>query len=104
MDAMRAMTRLNAEELQLGAKLYAEKLNKAKGPVRFIVPLRGWSSIDMEGMILYDPQEDRIFVEELRRHLKPEVKIVEVNCNLEDPEFARALVENFEEIFKEVKE
>ena len=98
------MTRLNAEELQLGAKLYAEKLNKAKGPVRFIVPLRGWSSIDMEGMILYDPQEDRIFVEELRRDLKPEVKIVEVNCNLEDPEFARALVENFEEIFKEVKE
>ncbi len=103
MDAMRDMTRLNGEELRMGAKLYAEKLNKAKGPVKFIIPLKGWSSIDGEGTILYDPEEDRIFVDELKKHLKPEVKVIEVDCNLEAPEFAKALVEEFDEIFSKVK-
>ena len=99
MDAMRAMTRLNEEELRLCAKLYAEKLNNAEGPVRFLIPLKGWSSIDREGIILYDPEEDRIFVEEFKKHVKSKVEIIEVDCNLEDPEFAQALVENFEQIF-----
>lgn len=100
MDAMRAMTRLNEEELLLCAKLYAEKLNKTKGPVKLLVPLKGWSSIDGEGTILYDPVEDRIFVEELKRLLKPKVKVIEVDCNLEDHEFAQAVVDSFDEIFK----
>lgn len=103
MDAMRAMTRLNKDELRLCAKLYAEKLNRAKGPVKFLIPLKGWSSIDREGTVLYDPEEDRILVEELKKLLKPEVEIVEVDCNLEDPEFAQALVDNFEKISGEVK-
>jgi uncharacterized protein (UPF0261 family) len=63
--------------------------------------LRGWSSIDKEGSVLYDPVEDRIFVDELRRHLKSEIEIEELDCNLEDPPFARALVESFDKIFKE---
>lgn len=100
MDAMRSMTRLNQEELRMCAQLYAEKLNKATGPVKFLLPLKGWSSIDGEGTILYDPEEDRIFTNELKKQLKPEVKVIEVDCNLESPEFAQALVETFDELFK----
>jgi uncharacterized protein (UPF0261 family) len=100
MDAMRAMTRLNQEELLMCAKLYADKLNKTKGPVKFLVPLKGWSSIDGEETILFDPVEDRIFMDELKRLLKPEVKVIEVDCNLENPEFAQAVVDSFDEIFK----
>jgi uncharacterized protein (UPF0261 family) len=100
MDAMRAMTRLNEEELRMGAGLYAGKLNKAAGPVKFVIPLKGWSSIDREGTVLHDPEEDRAFVRELQKRLQPAVEIVEVGCNLEDPDFARSLVENFEAIFK----
>jgi uncharacterized protein (UPF0261 family) len=95
-DEIRAATRFNTEELEIGAKVYAEKLNKAKGPVAILIPLRGWSSIDREGTILYDPEEDRVFVEELRRYLKPEIGIEEVDCNLEDPQFGLTLVEKFE--------
>jgi uncharacterized protein (UPF0261 family) len=100
-DEIRAMTRYNADEMKQAAKIYAEKLNRAKGPVKFLIPLRGWSSIDKEGSVLYDPVEDRIFVDELRRHLKSEIEIEELDCNLEDREFARALVESFDKIFKE---
>lgn len=94
-DEARVETRYNREELVTAAKVYAEKLNKAKGPVKFLFPTRGWSSLDREGSVLHAPEEDRVFVEELRRNLKPGVGIEELDCHLEDPEFALALVETF---------
>ena len=100
-DEIRFMTRYEPDEMRQGARAYAEKLNRAKGPVKFLFPLRGWSSIDKPGSVLYNPEEDRAFVDELRAHLKPEIQIEELDYNLEDPEFARALVESFDKIFKE---
>jgi uncharacterized protein (UPF0261 family) len=104
-DEIRFMTRLEPDEMRQGARLYAEKLNRAKRPVKFLVPLRGWSSIDKPGDALYNPEQDRVFFEELKAHLKPEapIEIIEVDCNLEDPEFARALVDSFAEIFGEIR-
>jgi len=86
--------------MRRGARLYAEKLNRAKSPVRFVVPLRGWSNVDKPGSPLYRPEEDRIFFEELKANLTKDIPIEEVDCNLEDPQFARALVESFDRIFK----
>ncbi len=102
-DEIRYMTRYTPEEMRQGARLYAEKFNRAKAPISFLVPLRGWSSIDKPGGVLYDPEKDRIFVEELKGQLSPEIplQIEEIDCNLEDPEFARALVERFERLFRE---
>lgn len=101
MDELRYYTRLNREELGLCARLYAEKLNKAKGRVRFLIPLKGFSSIDRPGMVLHDPEEDRILIEELRRLVQNRnVEFVEIDSNLEDPEFALALVENLDELFE----
>ena len=100
-DEIRYMTRYEPDEMRQGARLYAEKLNRAKGPVKFLVPLRGWSSIDKPGSVLYNPEKDRVFFEELKAHLTAEIPIEEVDCNLEDHEFARALVESFDKMFKE---
>ena len=101
MDELRSMTRFNAEELTYAATFYRDKLNKAKGPVKFFVPLKGWSAIDREGTVLYDPDGDLVFVDALRQGLDPKVEIVEVPCNLEDLEFAVAMVEAFDIIFKQ---
>jgi uncharacterized protein (UPF0261 family) len=94
-DEARIETRYNREELINAAKVYAEKLNKARGPVKVLIPTRGWSSLDREGSVLHAPEEDKIFVEELRRNLRPEIEIQELDCHLEDAEFALALVEAF---------
>ena len=99
MDEMRSMTRFNPDELAYAAPFYREKLNNAKGPVKFFVPLKGWSAIDREGTVLYDPGEDRVFVDTMRQGLDPRVEIVEVPCNLEDFEFAEAMVEAFDAVY-----
>ena len=101
-DEIRFMTRYTPDEMRQGARLYAEKLNRVKAPVKLFVPLRGWSSVDKPGSVLYDPEKDQIFMEELKSLLKPGIplEIEEVDCNLEDREFARALVEGFEKLFR----
>jgi uncharacterized protein (UPF0261 family) len=92
LDRFRTWLRLSPDELRQVAEIFAEKVNRSKGSVRFVIPLNGWSSVDIPGSPTYDPKEDRIFIDELRRRLKPEIEIIEVDANLEDPEFAEAIV------------
>jgi len=75
------------------AALLAEKLNLSRGPVKLVIPLRGWSSVDSPGNPTYDPEEDRLFTTELRKTLKKGIQIVEVDANMEDPEFAKTLIQ-----------
>jgi uncharacterized protein (UPF0261 family) len=100
-DEMRAMARFPVEEMKIGAKLYADKINKAKGPIKLVVPLRGWSSLDREGSVLYDPDEDQIFIDELKKNLRVPLEIEEVDCNLEDLDTAQALVNSLDGFIKE---
>jgi uncharacterized protein (UPF0261 family) len=99
-DELRILTRLTQEEMVLVADTMAEKLNKAKGPVQFFIPQRGWSSWERENSILYDTELDRVFAEQLKRKVSPEIKIVEMDCNLEDAPFASAMVEAFDKMMK----
>ena len=95
------MTRFPSDELVIGAQLYAEKINRTKGRLKLVVPLRGWSSIDREGSVLYDPAEDRIFVEELKKNLRADIEIEEVDRNLEDMETAKVLVDSLDKYMQE---
>jgi len=93
LDKYRTWIRLNEEELRLVAHTFAEKLNRAKGPVRIVIPLRGWSSVDIPGNPTYNPEQDQIFVDELRKNLNQQIQIVEVDANMEDPAFADRVVQ-----------
>ena len=99
-DSYRVQARTNGEELRLAAKAVAEKLNKTKGPVKFLIPLKGWSSLSVQDQPLYDPDADRIFVEGLRKQLKPEIEVRELDMPLNTPEFTKAVVKAFEEMIK----
>ena len=90
------MTRFPEDELREGAKLYADKMNAAKGLIKMVLPLKGWPSIDKEGDILYDPEQDQIFIKELKSRLKSTIEIEEINYNLEDMGTAQALVASLE--------
>ena len=94
-DELRILTRYNKDELVAAARVYARKLNGARGPVKILIPNRGWTSLDRKGSVLHAPEEDKIFTEELRKNLKHGIEIQEVDCHLEDPEFAIELVSAF---------
>ncbi len=100
LDSLRTFLRLSREELVLVAGEMARKLNLAKGPVKFLMPQRGWSSFDAEGASVYEPESDQIFAQELRRLLKDEVEIREIDANIDEPEFGKAVVEAFLELME----
>jgi uncharacterized protein (UPF0261 family) len=99
LDKLRTWIRLSSDELKQVAGVFAKKLNLSRGPVTVMVPLNGWSSADLPGNDTHDPAEDRLFTEVLREKLKADVQIVEVDANMEDPEFAKAVVENALKMF-----
>jgi uncharacterized protein (UPF0261 family) len=67
-----------------------------KGKV--LLPLRGWSEADREGGPLYDPQADEAFAEEMKKRLKPQIEVVEVDTHLNDPLYAETAVALLEEM------
>jgi uncharacterized protein (UPF0261 family) len=100
MDLQRVTMFLNREELGNVASVYAEKLNRAIGPTKFLIPKRGWLSIEKEGGEFYSPQGIQSFVDGLREKLKPEIEIREVDANIDEPVFAQEVVAAFEEVMK----
>lgn len=99
-DEHRTWLRATPEELIEAAKEFARKLNKARGPVKVVIPLNGWSSAEYPGSETFDPEADMIFVEELEKHLKPSIEVRTVDANMEDEKFAMAVVKAFEEVWE----
>jgi uncharacterized protein (UPF0261 family) len=97
-DAARTFIRLSQDEMIAVADVMAEKLNRALGPVKVIIPLGGWSSLDRRGTDFYNAELDKIFVDELKKRLKRDFEVREVDSDLDTPEFAQAIVDAFDEI------
>ena len=101
LDRHRTWLRMSPKELKEVAAILAWKLNQSRGPVKVLIPLRGWSSIDSLGNPTYNPGEDRLFSAELRKTLRKDIEVLEVDANMEDPEFAEALLRIALEMFSE---
>jgi uncharacterized protein (UPF0261 family) len=99
LDKLRTWLRISSDELRQVADVFSEKLNRATGPVRVLVPLKGWSSVDAPGNPTYDPEQDRVFVDVLGAKLNPDIQLIEVDANMEDPAFAQAVVAAALDIF-----
>ncbi|OPY76361.1 MAG: hypothetical protein A4E63_00138 [Syntrophorhabdus sp. PtaU1.Bin050] len=95
-DTYRVQARTTKKEMELIARVFSEKLDKAKSRVAVFIPLRGFSSLSIKGGPLYDPQADMVFIKTLRNTInKDAVEVVEMECTIEDPEFADAIVDRF---------
>ncbi|HSB04338.1 MAG TPA: Tm-1-like ATP-binding domain-containing protein [Thermodesulfobacteriota bacterium] len=88
----RFCVRMKSEEMKEFAKIIGEKLNKSKGPAYVLIPKKGWSEADKEGMELFDPETDQIFVEELRKILNPHILIEEMDVHISDSAFGSRAV------------
>jgi len=99
-DALRVQVRTTAEELRRAAEVIADRLNQARGPWTFLVPLQGWSSLDKQGRPIYDPAADAAFVARLRERLDRPERVRDVDLHLYTPEFARAAVEELVRLYQ----
>jgi uncharacterized protein (UPF0261 family) len=95
------LVRLSAEEeRELGA-LVADRLNESRGPLRVVVPTRGFSLADAEGGDLWDPEADHAFVESLRSELRPDIPFEAVDAHVDDPDFADLVADRYLTLLEE---
>ena len=92
--------RLNADEMaQVGVEV-ANRLRHTKEEAYFMIPSAGFDSYAVEGEGFYDPESDQAFVRTLKANLQDNIKVIERDTHIDDPEFAteaaRLLIELIE--------
>lgn len=87
------LMRTNAEENRQIGELIARAANASTGPVAVLIPLKGVSQLDSPGGAFWDPEADRACFDAIKNGLKPGIPYIEMDNNINDPEFAEKAVE-----------
>jgi uncharacterized protein (UPF0261 family) len=93
------MRTTEAECAELG-RIIARKLNAATGPLTLFIPLGGVSMIDVPGAPFHDAAADAALFRELKAGIRPDVEVVEMATDINDPAFARAMAERLDALYK----
>lgn len=99
----RSGVRTNKQDMLRLAETIANKLNQATGPTKIVIPLKGFSEADSIGGSLYEPETNKVFINELKSKLKKEIEVIEVNAHINDVEFAQMAVSNLDAMMRTVK-
>jgi uncharacterized protein (UPF0261 family)/ABC-type branched-subunit amino acid transport system ATPase component len=94
------LMRTTVDECRAIGAFLADKLNAMAGPVRFLIPEGGVSSIDRPGQPFHDPDADRALFETIEQRLRvgADRKLVRLPLNINDEAFADALVAAWREV------
>ena len=82
------LMRTNRGENEKMGKAFAEKANVSKGPVAFLLPLKGVSILDGDGEPFCDRETDKVMFDAIRANLKEGIRVVEMDNNINDPAFS----------------
>lgn len=93
------ITRINLEESRRLGRIFASKVSAATGPTAVLLPLRGLSAIDAPGQPYWDAEADGALFEAIRAGLRDDLPLLEVDANINDPEFADAVVAAFDQVW-----
>jgi uncharacterized protein (UPF0261 family) len=85
--------------VELGRQI-ARKLSAATGKTALFIPLRGVSMIDAEGQPFHDAEADAALFATLREGVGDNVELIEMDNNVNDPEFAEAMADKLDEYMK----
>lgn len=85
------LMRTTPEECTRIGRRIAETLNRSRGPVELLIPLKGVSALDAPGRPFEDTAADQALVSAIEETLDPalsHVRLVKTPFHLNDPEFA----------------
>ena len=87
------LMRTTPEECKRLGEILAEKVNGSKAPVTVLIPLKGISVISAAGQPFYDAAADSALFDALKKNLRRDIPLREIDCNINDAAFAEACVE-----------
>ncbi len=96
----KVLVRTTQAEVASAAAVLAGRANSSAGPVAVVVPSRGFSAADAEGLPFHDPAADAAFIDIIRSKVKTEIEVFEVDAHINDEAFAREVVSTFSRLSK----
>lgn len=87
------------EAAELGRQI-ASRLSAATGPTTLFMPLKGVSMIAVEGQPFYNADADAALFGAIRENLADSVDLVEIDCDINDPAFAKAMADTLDGYMK----
>ena len=87
-NPLNANVRTSRREMAAVGRVLAERLNRAKGPVAIVLPLKGWSIYGAPGGPLHDAAADAALLRSLSRALRRDIPIHRLPLHINDPPFA----------------
>ena len=99
-NAQITLMRTTADECAKIGAWIGNKLNTCDGDVRFLMPLKGVSALDIEDGPFYDPAANDALFSTLRDTVvqTEKRKLIELDLHINNPEFAAAAVAEFHSI------
>ncbi|MBW2427439.1 MAG: Tm-1-like ATP-binding domain-containing protein [Deltaproteobacteria bacterium] len=94
------LMRTTPEENATIGRILAEKANQSSGPVAFFLPLKGVSMLDAPEKEFWWPEANRALFDAIKDNLKPEIPVYEMDCNINDNEFADAMADKMLEFLE----
>ncbi|AZO11394.1 MULTISPECIES: Tm-1-like ATP-binding domain-containing protein [unclassified Mesorhizobium] len=94
------LMRTTAEECRKIGEWIGRRLARCEGPVRFLIPEKGVSALDVEGGAFFDPEADAALFDGIERTIMPaETRTVtRLPLHINDPAFAKVAAEAFLDI------
>jgi len=92
------LVRASADELAEVAQRIAERLAASNGPAAAILTRRSFSAFAAAGQPLHNPDMDRAFIEALKACVPPNVRLIELDADLNDPLVADTAVRLMQEM------
>lgn len=92
-NATVTLMRTTPEECARIGRVLAERVSALDAPAAVLLPLRGISSIAVEGGVFHDPRGDDALFSAIDGHLGRHVRLEEIDVPINDPAFAARAVE-----------
>lgn len=100
----RSFVRTTARDMKTIADTVAQRLDSGTNQASFIIPLDGWSKADNPAGPFYDPEINKVFIDDVTSRLSPNVKIVEYPGNINDEDCARIAAHELHSLMTSVRE
>ncbi len=84
------LMRTTADECAQLGKIIAEKVNLSTGPVTVLIPWQAISIISAPGKPFHNPAADKALFDNLKAHLRRDIEVIEMDCEINGPRFAEA--------------
>ncbi|MGA8206009.1 MAG: Tm-1-like ATP-binding domain-containing protein [Woeseiaceae bacterium] len=95
------LLRTNVDENTRIGEMIANAANRSTAACAILLPLRGVSMLDSEGDRFWDPEADAACFEAIKRKVRSDIPVIELNHNINDAEFSSAATDQLLQLIEQ---